>query len=72
MLVTGGVVSPNVFALLGVKPVIGRGLTADDDRLGVPLTTVLSHELWETQFGNDPGVIGTDVKLSDSHYTSSA
>ena len=58
-----------MFALLGVKPVIGRGLTADDDRLGVPLTTVLSHELWETQFGKDPGVIGTDVKLSDSHYT---
>jgi putative ABC transport system permease protein len=68
MLVTGGVVSPNVFALLGVRPVIGRGLTAEDDRLGVPLTTVLSHQLWETQFGSDPGVVGTDVKLSDSHY----
>jgi putative ABC transport system permease protein len=69
ILVTGGVVSPNVFSLLGVRPVIGRGLTAEDDRLGVPLTTVLSHQLWETQFGKDPGVIGTDVKLSDSHYT---
>ena len=69
LLVTGGVVSPNVFGLLGVRPIIGRGITADDDRLGVPLTTVLSHELWETQFGKDPGVIGTDVKLSDSHYT---
>jgi predicted permease len=69
VLVTGGVVSPNVFPLLGVRPIIGRGLTADDDRLGVPLTTVLSHELWETQFGKDPGVIGSDVKLSDSHYT---
>jgi putative ABC transport system permease protein len=69
VLVTGGVVSPNVFGLLGVRPIIGRGITAEDDRLGVPLTTVLSHELWETQFGKDPGVIGTDVKLSDSHYT---
>ena len=68
ILVNGGVVSPNVFGLLGVKPVIGRGFTEEDDRLGVPLTTVLSHELWETQFGKDPGVIGTDVKLSDSHY----
>ena len=68
ILVNGGVVSPNVFGLLGVKPVIGRAFTADDDRLGVPLTTVLSHQLWETQFGKDPGVIGTDVKLSDSHY----
>jgi putative ABC transport system permease protein len=69
VLVTGGILSPNGFALLGVKPVIGRGLTDEDDRLGVPLATVLSHQLWETQFGKDPGVIGTDVKLSDSHYT---
>src|SRR5688572_4175114 len=69
VLVTGGVVSPNIFPLLGVKPLIGRGISADDDRLGVPLVTVLSHELWETQFGKDPGVIGTDIKLSDSHYT---
>src|SRR6185503_5717718 len=66
---TGGVVSPNAFDMLGVKPVIGRAFTAEDDRLGVPLTTVLSHEIWETQFGKDPGVLGTDVKLSDSHYT---
>ena len=69
ILVNGGVVSPNVFGLLGVRPVIGRGFTPEDDRLGAPLTTVLSHQLWEAQFGSDPGVIGTDVKLSDSHYT---
>jgi putative ABC transport system permease protein len=69
VLVTGGVVSPNIFALLGARPVIGRGLTDEDDQLGVPLTTVLSHDLWETQFGKDPGVVGTVVKLSDSHHT---
>jgi len=69
VLVTGGVVSPNIFALLGARPVIGRGLTDEDDQLGVALTTVLSHDLWETQFGKDPGVVGTVVKLSDSHYT---
>jgi hypothetical protein len=57
VLVNGGVVSPNIFPLLGVRPVIGRGLTADDDKLGVPLATVLSHELWETQFGKDAGVL---------------
>src|SRR5688572_13285421 len=62
VLMSGGVVSPNIFALLGVRPVIGRGLSAEDDRLGVPLATVLSHELWESQFGKDPGVLGTEVK----------
>ena len=69
VLVTGGVLSPNLFALLGVRPVIGRGLSAEDDRLDTPLVTLLSHELWESSFGKDPGVIGTEVKLSDSRYT---
>jgi len=69
VLVTGGVLSPNLFALLGVRPLIGRGLTAEDDRLDTPLVTVLGHELWESHFGKDPGIIGTEVKLSDSRYT---
>jgi putative ABC transport system permease protein len=68
VLMTGGVVSPNLFAMLGETPRIGRTFSADDDRLGVPLVTVLSHELW-TRLGSDPGILGTIVKLSDSQYT---
>src|ERR1041385_3483990 len=69
ILVIGGVVSPNLFELLRVKPELGRALTPDDDRLGAPLVTVLSHALWVTQFGADPKILGKDIKLSDSHYT---
>jgi putative ABC transport system permease protein len=69
ILLTGGVASKNLFPLLGVAPMLGRGLTPEDDRLGVPLVTVLSYDLWVNQFGKNPAVIGQDVKLSDSHYT---
>lgn len=69
LLLTGGVVSPGVFAMLGVSPVVGRALSADDDRLGVPLVTVLSYGLWQSQFGGDRSIVGRDIKLSDSHYT---
>jgi putative ABC transport system permease protein len=67
--VSGGVVSPNAFQVFGARAIIGRPLTAEDDKLGVPLVTVLSNSLWLSQFGGDRNVIGTDVKLSDSHYT---
>jgi putative ABC transport system permease protein len=67
--VIGGVVSPNIFSLLGVKPIRGRVFTADDDRLGVTPVVVLSHDLWTTRFGADPGMLGRIVKLSDTQYT---
>jgi putative ABC transport system permease protein len=67
--VVGGVVSPNIFSLLGAKPIRGRVFTADDDRLGVTPVVVLSHDLWTTRFGADPGMLGRIVKLSDTQYT---
>lgn len=67
--VSGGVVTPNLFDLLRVAPVLGRPLTAADDQLGVPLATVLSHEMWATFFGSDSSIVGNIVKLSDSQYT---
>jgi predicted permease len=67
--VLGGVVSPNVFALLRAHPIAGRTFNAEDDRLGTPLTVVLSHEMWTTHFAQDPNILGKVVKLSDSRYT---
>jgi predicted permease len=67
--VSGGVVSPNAFALLNAKPAIGRVLTAEDDRLGAPLAVVLGYGLWTSRFAGDPGILGRQVKLSDSRYT---
>ncbi|MFN8574976.1 MAG: ABC transporter permease, partial [Gemmatimonadaceae bacterium] len=69
LLLNGGVVSPKVFEMLHAGATLGRPLTADDDRLGAPLVTVLSYGLWQTHFAGDRGIIGRDVKLSDSHYT---
>jgi len=69
LLVLGGIVSSNMFSLLQTRPALGRGFTEEDDRLGVPLVTVLSHALWTGQFGSDPAIVGKTIKLSDSHYT---
>ena len=69
ILVVGGVVSPSLFDLLGARPVLGRALTPEDDRLGAPPVVILSHDLWVNQLGSDPGILGKTVKLSDTHYT---
>ena len=69
ILVFGGVVSPNLFGLLGAAPMLGRALSADDNRLGAPPVVVLSHELWSEHLGQDPAILGKPVKLSDTWYT---
>ena len=69
LLVFGGVISPNLFDLMEVQPLLGRAFTAEDDKLGAEPVTILSYALWSTHFASDPAILGTVVKLSDTQYT---
>jgi putative ABC transport system permease protein len=64
--VLGGQVTTNLFPLLGVQPLLGRGFSAEDDRQNV---VVLSYALWQSRFGADPTVLGRGVQLSGASYT---
>ncbi len=59
-------VTPEVLPLLGVPPALGRVFEpgGQDDR-----TVVLSHALWQSQFGGDRGVLGRTVNLNGASYT---
>ena len=56
-------VSGDFLSTLGVRPLIGRGFTAEDDRVGAEPTIVLSHELWRTRFEGRRDVVGEVVPL---------
>ncbi len=58
-----------LFPVLGVQPALGRSFTAEDDRDGAPGTIVLSHGLWQSQFGGDSGVLGRKVLLDGEPHT---
>jgi putative ABC transport system permease protein len=63
-----GVVTPNFFDTLGVRPLLGRTLTSAD---GVPPNNrvlVLSFRTWQTHFGADRNVLDRTVKLGDMPY----
>jgi putative ABC transport system permease protein len=61
--IRGHLVTGNFFQTLGVKPLIGPGLTAKDDQVVQPLVVVLSHGFWQRRFGSDPGAIGRQILL---------
>ena len=55
--------SYDLFSVLGVRPLIGRALTAADDEPGASRVAVLGHGLWKRRFGGDPHAIGRDTML---------
>lgn len=57
-------VSANWFDLLRVKPLVGRFFNPDEDKLGVPLTAVLSEAVWRRDFSADPSIIGKTVRIN--------
>jgi putative ABC transport system permease protein len=65
----GAAVSYDTFEMLGIAPALGRGFTADEDRPGTGLVVVLSHQLWQRQFGSDPSIIGKSLTLGGQSYT---
>ena len=52
-------ISPQFFAALGVKPELGQLFANPDFVPGSPRVAVISHELWQTQFGGRENIIGT-------------
>ena len=63
--VSTGVVSANFFALLGVKPMLGRSFTHDDEQAGSPAVLMLSHKYWQRSFGGDPSIVGRVFQMND-------
>ena len=65
-IVNGGIATPGMFRALGVHALRGR-LLEESDMLGRESdVAVLTHELWQTQFGGDPNILGRSITL-DGH-----
>jgi len=64
-----GRVSPGYFDIYGIKPALGRTFQTGEDEFGKHYVIVLSHALWQTQFGGDLQIVGQKIILDDEPYT---
>jgi predicted permease len=62
-------ISASALPLLGVAPTIGRNFTTEEDRPGAGHVVLLSHALWQSQYGADPGILGKTIHLDEKPYT---
>ncbi len=65
----GQIVTSNYFSMLGVQPVLGRLLVPSDDDPGAARVIVLSHRMWQREFGGDAAIVGKSVTLRGMQYS---
>ncbi|HEV3147594.1 MAG TPA: ABC transporter permease, partial [Chthoniobacterales bacterium] len=65
--VQGEAVSADLFALLGIQPILGRAFLPREDEPGNHVV-ILSHGLWQRRFGADRSVIGKAVTLNGQPF----
>src|SRR5262245_33134475 len=61
------VVSPDLFATLGVKPQLGRWFVAEEEKPGIR-AAIINYGLWQRQFGGDPNVVGRALTLNGKQF----
>ena len=62
-------VSANAFDLIGVRPVLGRGFTEQDDRSESPNLALLGRSAWQSRYGSDPAVLGQAIVVNGAPAT---
>ncbi len=58
-----------LFQTLGVKPILGREFSAEEDKVGAQKVVLLGEGFWNRRFSRDPSVIGRQLLLNNESYT---
>ena len=67
--IRGASVMADYLTTLGVKPVLGRSLTLEEDQPGGPAVALIGYGFWQKHFGGNTRVIGEKLNLEDRSYT---
>ncbi|HKY41611.1 MAG TPA: ABC transporter permease, partial [Pyrinomonadaceae bacterium] len=62
-------VSTEWFNILGVEPLLGRTIAANEQGPNGQRVLVISYGLWQRRFGGDKAVLGQTVSLDDEPFT---
>ncbi len=58
----------NLFPLLGIAPILGRGISPQEDEAGGTNVALLSHRIWMERYGGDARIVGRDILLDGVKY----
>jgi putative ABC transport system permease protein len=58
-------VEQNFLPTLGMAPMLGRNFTVEEDQPNAPRVALISHALWRSRFGGNPGILEKTISLDD-------
>src|SRR5207245_447356 len=67
--IRGASIMADYLTTLGVKPVLGRGFTLEEDQPGGPAVALIGYGFWQKHFGGKTSVIGEKLNLEGRSYT---
>lgn len=67
--VNGDYISAGYFAVLGVRPMLGREFTREEDKPGAGPVALISEGLWRRKFDGSPDVLGQSLTLGGRSFT---
>src|SRR6266480_2310630 len=66
--VRGATVMTDYLTTLGVKPLLGRIFSAQEDQAGGPPVALISYGLWQRRFAGSPPALGQSLNLEGRGY----
>jgi predicted permease len=67
--VSGAEVSHDLMCVLRIQPIVGRGFTPEEDRVGGPKVVLLAQGFWKHSFGGREEVVGQTLRLNQEDHT---
>jgi putative ABC transport system permease protein len=67
--VDGRLISAELFATLGIRPMRGRTFRPNEDRPGAAPVAIISYGLWQRRFSGDPSAVGGTFVFDGKTYT---
>ncbi|HSQ23400.1 MAG TPA: ABC transporter permease [Pyrinomonadaceae bacterium] len=62
--ISGASVTADFFRVLGMRPMLGRDFTSDDDHPNAARVAIISYELWQKSFNRDSSIIEKPIQLN--------
>ena len=66
---TGAYTTENFLRILGVSPMLGRDLTAADNKPGAEKVAIIGYGIWQRDFGGTPDIVGKAVRINGKPAT---